>query len=807
MAVLVCQMCLYQTMSKIDFNLHVLKAHKNESTFFIKCVHQNCMYTTKNWKNFMSHIKSKHKNDASADNYNYTQDSDTNGQESGCIDVSNIDLLVARFLLDIESKHNVNNTCIDTVVSSTEQLLRNVLKNIITAVEKNFPGGTEISREFVLDVLKNIDGFQSFSTPYLREKFYTQNCYLVRPKEVLLGIHSKNINGCQKIFKDRGYIVPMREYLGKLLSLPEVFFYCFQNKRQGTELMQDFSDGLHVQSHEIFSEYSNALQIILYFDEITLSNVMRAKFREHKLCMFYFTLGNIPPEHRSVLHNIHLIGIIKSKHMKKYGLKKFFANFIDTINELRSDGIKMNLRGNNKIVRGDLLICQTDTPAGSILSSMKESHFAIRNCRLCNARQEEWSVRFRHTDFELRTIDTHQNRLKVIKDTNLSKTNRTLWSKLWGINGESVLAGIHNFDYLKCIPYDPFHIFLEGETDYIIALFLYRAIYTCEFFTIEWLNEAIDEYKFSYLDIKDKPTRFAKSDLERNTCKQTAAGIMIMAFTLPHILFWKIPANDRHYKHLINYIQITLLATSPYADKNTIGELEVRISKFYTEMPVLYANATIHPKAHQCAHLPFLIKQFGPGRLFWNMRMEAKHAYFKNIKWKNYINLPKSLSEKHQRFMANKMCSVSSTMNLNFLYSGEELPQGKKVNIQHDYEFLPMSLSAEIGVEVTEFKEIKFLGLKYKPGIAILLSWKDDWPTFGIIEAIWICSNEKVWFLVDLMESPSFKWHLNAFEIFSANKYNVIEAAKLINKFPLPISRHNERLFVTNRYCHFQISS
>ena len=49
----------------------------------------------------------------------------------------------------------------------------------------------------------------------------------------------------------------------------------------------------------------------------------------------------------------------------------------------------------------------------------------------------------------------------------------------------------------------------------------------------------------------------------------------------------------------------------------------------------------------------FCTCRFGPIRTMWCMRFESKHHYFKHIAQAmgNYINLPKSVAMRHQRYM------------------------------------------------------------------------------------------------------------------------------------------------------------
>lgn len=60
---------------------------------------------------------------------------------------------------------------------------------------------------------------------------------------------------------------------------------------QNENVLSDFCDGTIFQNHELFSNDPAALQILLYFDDINLSNPLTN--RVHKITLFHYQLGNI----------------------------------------------------------------------------------------------------------------------------------------------------------------------------------------------------------------------------------------------------------------------------------------------------------------------------------------------------------------------------------------------------------------------------------------------------------------------------------------------------------------------------------
>ncbi len=52
--------------------------------------------------------------------------------------------------------------------------------------------------------------------------------------------------------------------------------------------------------------------------------------------IFYFTLGNVPPTQRSRLSSIHLVALLKEKHLKKYGMDLVLQPIVRDLKKLVS---------------------------------------------------------------------------------------------------------------------------------------------------------------------------------------------------------------------------------------------------------------------------------------------------------------------------------------------------------------------------------------------------------------------------------------------------------------------------------------
>lgn len=52
--------------------------------------------------------------------------------------------------------------------------------------------------------------------------------------------------------------------------------------------------------------------------------------------MFYYIIGNIPPQHRSTLAAIQLAAVVKHEHLTEYGIDTSLKPFIDAVGHLET---------------------------------------------------------------------------------------------------------------------------------------------------------------------------------------------------------------------------------------------------------------------------------------------------------------------------------------------------------------------------------------------------------------------------------------------------------------------------------------
>lgn len=809
-----CSMCFFICNTQKRLAQHIVRRHRNDPNFIVQCCLNNCVYTTKSWNAYKLHISRRHKFENTFNFENDIEDEFIDIDENNVVNEEDIHkkriFSVATYMLRLESEHKLSQKALNEIAGTTsvflKQLIGSTKQHLALKLTENGVDDNILDGCFQSEQL-----FESFSSQYLRDQFYTQECRLLHSEAVHLGTKVKRTSNGLKTVHHYGRIVPFQKNIEALLNMPEVWHYV-QNQHRSTDgLMRDYCDGSHIKSNPLFQQHPTALQILMSHDDFEIVNPLGSHVKKHKIAMFYFTLANIPPQHRSKLTAIQMLCLAKSKDLRMFGIDKLLNDFVCTVREMQSNGINITINGEAKQVYGTLVACPCDTLAAQWLGGFKEGvSFARQSCRTCTADKTSMKTKFMARDFPERSLNEHLHRCDQLET--LSKVTKTYWSKIWGINRRSVLLDIDNFNPSVSFVHDPMHVLLEGIVPYEMALVLYHCIYTKKYFKLSWLNSQIKGYPYTYLDINSRPECIDKDDITvNNKIKQTSAAMMTLCFTMPHIIGFKIPDDDERWKNFIILLQIVILSTSPYVDEDSAGQLAQLVATHNYNFVKLYPKSSVIPKLHYCIHLAKQILVFGPLRHQWVMRYEAKHGFFKNMKWKCFRNILLTMAEKHQLYMCFKMLSSDGTLNENFIYEGDIIPEGSSVTFSNTYPDLLQhfqsvcarhSIETHLNQEVYLTDNVKVHGHTYKTGSFLLLTWPDCMPHFCCIDRILIVDNRKM-FIVDILETVEFVSSVCSYKLNHTNNKKIIPYADLTNKWPLGGYYIDGNIYVVNRYCHF----
>ena len=288
------------------------------------------------------------------------------------------------------------------------------------------------------------------------------------------------------------------------------------------------------------------------------------------------------------------------------------------------------------------------------------------------------------------------------------------------------------------------HCLLEGICGQEIVLFLNCIIYNLGLVLLEWVNEKLKNFEYMGRDACNKLNEIEKVHITMPNMfvKQKASVILTLTYILPIILGELFHVIDPYYRNFLGCMKITIAAFSPYADETMAGELEQLRYSYCTEFHKMYPGMLIKPKMHYMLHLPQQIIKFGPLHHQNTMRFEAKHGWFKDYRWKNFMNLPLSLAEKHQLYLANNMTMTEGYPNSMFVYKGDVVKEGDSVTPAEIDDTILNAIPHQFN-DVTLFyktDKVEIDCLEYMTGVVLLISENDmHGLTFGCICEIFCC--------------------------------------------------------------------
>ena len=813
-----CSMCFFSTTFTRKFISHVVRTHRHDPNFSVTCTFPNCSYSTKSWNAYKTHSSRKHNHNAGSiidDEPQNDRDSIDNDQQNdpqlvavdGCEEEAehetDPEIFAGKYTLALSAAHNVAQDGIDSIIATTSSMINDTLELYTDRIIQQISDGGPLDRD-TLRTLMPQDMFIGLSTHRKRQKFYEERFGLLNPEPVYLG--SKVVSEKGKCVRKRfyGYIVPFETGLQAFLEMPEIWNYVSNPHFSASDVMLDICDGRIYRSHPLFSRNVNALQIILNCDDIEIVNPIGSHTKKHKLSMFYWTLGNIPPISRSRLSAIQLLGVVKTRDIREYGIDMFLKDFTDTTNRLSQGGIQMTIHGSLHKIEGALLLAPCDTLAAQWLGGFKEGvSFALKGCRTCNASKKQMRETLLEGNFILRDEEEHRQRCHTLEG--LSKQSRTYWSKMWGINSRSALLDLTDFPICKGLVQDPMHLLQEGLLRYELQLLLYHCIYVEGFFTLETLNALITSFKYSYTDIKNRPSPIEKAHIFREKLlQQTAAATLTLCLTLPYMIGQYIPIGNVKWENFLRLLLITNLCLSPSADLMTVAQLDQMIHTHHIVFKREYPTASVIPKMHYLMHLPQQILNYGPGRYHWCMRFEAKHGYFKTKKWRCFKNLPLSIANKHQMHMCY---SAAAGQALNYLYPGDVVREGLAITFSAVYPDLLTRLGDILAqpdidlatVKLYQPKSVQIHGHEYQTQSCLRLDYDDGVPQFCIVKDILVFQELKI-FVIEKAEVEDYDSHVIAYILKLTNTHDLVTYQELDCKWPLPMYTYKHRLAVINQF-------
>ncbi|KAL2102281.1 hypothetical protein ACEWY4_001449 [Coilia grayii] len=675
----------------------------------------------------------------------------------------------AAFAISVREQCHLSQRTVNNIITRVQQYQATLLETLRNEMREVFEehGGTSTQlRDAALATFDHfIDPFST--TAYRQDRAISELLSPVSAEEVAVSQTICRVKqGSSKVMAIRKrsfYYVPLIESLKQLLSDSRIFTMLnAAPPRSRAGFLYDFFDGDIFINHPLYSMKPNALQIILYTDEIEICNPLGSYASQNKLLMVYYSLGNIDPKFRSKLAAIRLLAIAKAEYVSKWGIDVVLQRIQKDV-ELLYNGVKIETSNGDMDLYGAVIAVCGDTLAQHELAGFKEGvGFAYSKCRHCECTFEDMQTSFDENEFVRRTQAKHIRQcLEIDKATtdNLKAHLKTTY----GINRRSRLVDFPAFDLINQTPQDIMHIIFEGVAPMEIKLVLKKLILSGDL-ELDAFNSAIQNFPYSSVDVRDKPCPISVTTLTANDnkLKQSCGQMLIFLKILPFLLR---DVDNEYVKFINKLIEIVQIVLAPVISLQTISRLKIIIEEHLNQFKHLFPESNVIPKQHYMLHLPSQIKSLGPLIRCMCMRFEAKHSYFKQWASKlNFKNVCKSLA-RHNQFL--ECCQNEIGCEHPIFANERELgPMSEVRNIQYIQAKFRDFLGMDSVENVVSVKWLILNGNKYISGKSLIITHvEDNLPVFGLVKGIFIVNSSFVAFETMPYETLAFDNDLRAYKV------------------------------------------
>lgn len=777
--------------------------HQNESGFSIVCGLENCPKEYFSVKSLQNHIRKKHRHQAPELEFNTdldltqeivasTQTCDGTGLSLELYYIENftetIKKQLALFSLNLQEKHVVNQKVQTFVVNEVESIFKHFI-NIYRDIFSKYLHTLNVDVSS-LQLLNSEDNnllehcFSAVSSTYQLHKYCVENLNLIEPVEYILGVDPST--GKQDTFQ----YIPLLKVLNLICKDHNIVRQVFRPDTPVSDTLTDFNNGKIYQENPFFNTNEPRLRIQLYSDEFEVVNPLGSKKLLHKVSAFYFTVGNIPPKHRSALRHIHLLLLVKHRLVKSYGFEKILEPLICDLQRLQEGGLQLDFECRNYCIKGGLVTVSADNLTAHTLAGFSGSFSNGRICRFCMCHYKDLSTTISEENCVLRTDTTHAYHLKCVEDDPSCKS-------IYGVNGPCIFSKLSYFETTKAFPPDVMHDFLEGIVPLVLKSVL-KALHKDKTLSIQVVNDSLRKFCYGQNDCTSKPVLIPEKVALNGNISGTAVEKWTLFRTLPFLIGPKIEKDNKFWQLYLVAREIGEIILAPIISTHWISHLHGLITLFLTDFNDLFP-ASFTPKLHFLVHYPRLILEYGAPRSYWCMRYEAKHQYFKKVAriTNNYVNICQTLAKRHQLSQCWEWQPESPIKDYHSQASVSELaPEELPVNLQACL----LNLETPIAVDEKLWKSkcIVLNSIKYAIGDFFILDLvhAEQIPLF--VKITLIVHIRANWILVGkLFTTTAFSRHFHSYNVRETDELLMFKAGEEVDFHALDAYRCDGKELIT----------
>lgn len=775
-----CTYCAYSTRHFVLLCRHYRNHHSDEPHFKVKCIDVRCTKTLKSVRCLQRHVKSRHKWQlTSKRNFQHIAcpvltNCETEVNNSNIYETEDVNGTEVNNLEQDDHEQNLTLSKDDSITNSLAKVLLNSINNSKISKQSLFvlceslisvslsshnktiedfkkalhDSGVEVNENPLLKTALEKEPILELAWSKLNssdnlDKYLEGHLNYVKPVEIVLGESQNNK-------RETLQYVPVIETIRYLLQFQDVLNDVKGGHKSQDNVLRDICDGYLVRDHPLFSQDKDALQIIFYLDEVNFVNPLGNKVSQHKIYAFYMQLANVHPSQRSSHESVQLVLLCKSKYVKKYGFASVLEPFITDVKKLETEGEIFETKCGPVNLKGSILCCIADNLAAHSIGGFKESFSSGKCCRFCLIDKKDLASVFVGTP---RTKENYNCHCTLVEEF-------PPLSNVYGIKGTSCLNELSYYHVVDGLPPDITHDIFEGVAKYILSNVLSYCI-NQKFFSLQYLNKCIEQFKYVGSDNVNKPHTLSSSVDIKQTASQTWCLLRIVSLMVGHC----VPLDDSKWDVLLKLLDIIEIISMQDIEVGQVYFLNELIEDFSQQYTVEFPDEIVKPKFHFLHHYSELTLKFGPLVHCWSLRFEGKHNWFKQVfkSSKCFKNIPKTLAKRHQ-------CMLASLSGQNQFYhkSWFDVIGGKVRKLSHFSEAVQDLIRIKFGNigDIYEARSFRICGSLYTKGCCFPSGIEGDLITFAEIKNCFLIS-DKPYCLLHSLKTVNYSKHLHAYKVVS----------------------------------------
>lgn len=666
---------------------------------------------------------------------------------------------------------------IDKIFELSDQLIRMHAKSIEKWMNKKQNRQIDFNME---DVIKESTEYSckklhSLHSDYLRKKFLKTNRFYVEPQEMAIcskwttSVQNNTDLNFDKMKQGTFQFIKPSSTLEALFldsDFKKLFFKYNQSKHECV-------DGEYAKycCGRLFKNRTNELTIDIQIgmDEFEPCSPLKSKATVHKLLGVYFKILNMPSKYSSRVNNIFLIALCESANFKAFGcsIDDVFNPIVDNLLHLEKIGVRVS---ENTFLKVRLIMICCDNLGANTVFGLNESFSATYYCRFCEVDKSFCQIMTKEVKEKLRTLQSYNSQISKLQSLiNITdKGKQTL-----GIRRPCVFNNLKNFHVTTNVTADIAHDVKEGAIMFFLSNFFNYCVQK-KILTEAELIRRVRDYNYGSLNSRNKPS---KLKILKPNLGQNASQLYCLMIHLPFMFIDKKGKLTEIWPMMLELLHACRIIFSKKireSDICVLGEVtHNHLSSYKTGFKV-----PLKPKHHNMTHYSSIIREMGPLLPTEMLCYERKHAVFTPFcrQTRNFINIAKTLAERHQKTLASKIHSFKDEVNVS--------KKTYRLTKSHLYPMYKTHLE-RLGNMTSEYSVLDFAkvnGYMYRNSTMLV-------ENFEIYEIVFVLQFQNSLFLLcKLFKLVKFEAELNSIEIKETElcfeNLKLFEISKLQNAQP-----------------------